>query len=92
MRPGDPPTVDAAQSLLFQGMFFDGSKYDFSRVGRMKFNLKLGYYTKLKERLEGKTSTLRVGRGNRFPRMTSWSSLGRKKSGSGSAKGMSSSS
>ncbi len=66
MRPGDPPTVDAA-TKLFQGMFFDARKYDFSRVGRMKFNLKLGYYTKLKERLEGKTSTLRVGRGNRFP-------------------------
>ena len=65
MRPGDPPTVDAA-TKLFRGMFFDTRKYDFSRVGRMKFNIKLGYYTKLKERLEGKSSSLRVGSGNRF--------------------------
>jgi len=40
LRPGDPPTVDTA-SQLFQGMFFDTRKYDFSRVGRMKFNIKL---------------------------------------------------
>jgi len=35
LRPGDPPTSYASQ--LFQGMFFDPRKYDFSRVGRMKF-------------------------------------------------------
>jgi DNA-directed RNA polymerase subunit beta len=40
LRPGDPPTLDTA-SQLFQGMFFDPRKYDFSRVGRMKFNIKL---------------------------------------------------
>ena len=40
LRPGDPPTVDTATSL-FQGMFFDARKYDLSRVGRMKFNIKL---------------------------------------------------
>ncbi|MCC7176295.1 MAG: DNA-directed RNA polymerase subunit beta [Bryobacterales bacterium] len=40
LRPGDPPTVDTA-TQLFQGMFFDARKYDFSRVGRMKFNIKL---------------------------------------------------
>jgi DNA-directed RNA polymerase subunit beta len=40
LRPGDPPTVDTA-TQLFQGMFFDHRKYDFSRVGRMKFNIKL---------------------------------------------------
>ncbi len=40
LRPGDPPTVDTA-TQLFQGMFFDSRKYDFSRVGRMKFNIKL---------------------------------------------------
>ncbi|MBS1877470.1 MAG: DNA-directed RNA polymerase subunit beta [Acidobacteria bacterium] len=40
LRPGDPPTVDTA-TQLFQGMFFDPRKYDFSRVGRMKFNIKL---------------------------------------------------
>jgi DNA-directed RNA polymerase subunit beta len=40
LRPGDPPTLDTA-TQLFQGMFFDTRKYDFSRVGRMKFNIKL---------------------------------------------------
>jgi DNA-directed RNA polymerase subunit beta len=40
LRPGDPPTLDTAQQL-FAGMFFDPRKYDFSRVGRMKFNIKL---------------------------------------------------
>ncbi|HEU0139928.1 MAG TPA: DNA-directed RNA polymerase subunit beta [Bryobacteraceae bacterium] len=40
LRPGDPPTLDTA-TQLFHGMFFDPRKYDFSRVGRMKFNIKL---------------------------------------------------
>ena len=40
LRPGDPPTLDTA-TALFHGMFFDPRKYDFSRVGRMKFNIKL---------------------------------------------------
>ncbi|TAN23289.1 MAG: DNA-directed RNA polymerase subunit beta [Acidobacteria bacterium] len=40
LRPGDPPTLDTARSL-FDGMFFDARKYDFSRVGRLKFNIKL---------------------------------------------------
>ena len=40
MRPGDPPTIESARSL-FYGMFFDAKRYDFSRVGRFKFNIKL---------------------------------------------------
>ena len=40
LRPGDPPTVDTA-TQLFEGMFFDARKYDFSRVGRMKFSIKI---------------------------------------------------
>src|SRR6201987_5311551 len=40
LRPGDPPTLDTA-TALFEGMFFDPRKYDFSRVGRLKFNIKL---------------------------------------------------
>jgi DNA-directed RNA polymerase subunit beta len=40
LRPGDPPTLDTA-TALFEGMFFDQRKYDFSRVGRLKFNIKL---------------------------------------------------
>ena len=40
LRPGDPPTRETA-TKLFNDMFFDPRKYDFSRVGRMKFNIKL---------------------------------------------------
>ncbi len=41
MRPGEPPTKDAADSL-FTSLFFDETRYDLSRVGRMKFNRGLG--------------------------------------------------
>ena len=41
MRPGDPPTVQTAYRLL-EAMFFDPRKFDFSRVGRLKFNIKMG--------------------------------------------------
>ena len=41
MRPGDPPTVQTAYKLL-EAMFFDPRKFDFSRVGRLKFNIKMG--------------------------------------------------
>ncbi len=40
IRPGDPPTVDSAQSLL-QSYFFDVKRYDLSTVGRYKMNRKL---------------------------------------------------
>ncbi|NKF22728.1 DNA-directed RNA polymerase subunit beta [Solimonas marina] len=40
MRPGEPPTKDAAEAL-FHGMFFSPEKYDLSAVGRMKFNRRL---------------------------------------------------
>ncbi len=41
MRPGEPPTVETAKSL-FESLFFDASRYDLSRVGRMKLNSRLG--------------------------------------------------
>ncbi len=41
MRPGDPPTVPTAYHLL-EGMFFDERRFDLSRVGRLKFNIKMG--------------------------------------------------
>ncbi|NBO63440.1 MAG: DNA-directed RNA polymerase subunit beta [Acidobacteria bacterium] len=41
MRPGDPPTLETS-TTLFQSMFFDARKFDFSRVGRLKFNIKMG--------------------------------------------------
>ena len=41
MRPGEPPTKDAAQNL-FHNLFFAFERYDLSAVGRMKFNRRLG--------------------------------------------------
>jgi DNA-directed RNA polymerase subunit beta len=41
MRPGEPPTQEAAQNL-FNSLFFDADRYDLSAVGRMKFNLRVG--------------------------------------------------
>ncbi len=40
MRPGEPPTVEAASSL-FQSLFFDSERYDLSAVGRVKMNMRL---------------------------------------------------
>ncbi len=50
LRPGDPPTLETA-TALFEGMFFDSRKYDFSRVGRLKFNIKLDLSTPLDKRV-----------------------------------------
>jgi DNA-directed RNA polymerase subunit beta len=41
MRPGEPPTKDAAQNL-FKNLFFTEERYDLSAVGRMKFNRRVG--------------------------------------------------
>lgn len=41
MRPGEPPTREAAEAL-FHGLFFSEDRYDLSDVGRMKLNLRLG--------------------------------------------------
>ncbi len=41
MRPGEPPTKEAAQNL-FHNLFFTSDRYDLSAVGRMKFNRRLG--------------------------------------------------
>jgi DNA-directed RNA polymerase subunit beta len=40
MRPGEPPTVEAA-SALFDSLFFDSERYDLSAVGRVKMNMRL---------------------------------------------------
>ncbi|MBM3950323.1 MAG: DNA-directed RNA polymerase subunit beta [Rhodospirillales bacterium] len=44
MRPGEPPTLETAEAL-FQGLFFDGERYDLSAVGRAKLNARLGFQT-----------------------------------------------
>jgi DNA-directed RNA polymerase subunit beta len=41
LRPGEPPTVDSARSLL-EALFFDAKRYDLAKVGRYKLNKKLG--------------------------------------------------
>ena len=41
LRPGELPTVEAAKNI-FNGMFFDNRRYDLAKVGRYKFNQKLG--------------------------------------------------
>ena len=46
LRPGEPPTVDSAQSL-FNSMFFDPKRYDLAKVGRYKYNKKLGLANRL---------------------------------------------
>ncbi|BCW88927.1 DNA-directed RNA polymerase subunit beta [Alphaproteobacteria bacterium SO-S41] len=40
MRPGEPPTLETAESM-FSGLFFDGERYDLSSVGRVKMNMRL---------------------------------------------------
>ncbi len=50
MRPGDPPTAESSRNL-FANMFQNPQRYDFSRVGRLKFNLKLGSPKDLDDRL-----------------------------------------
>ena len=46
LRPGEPPTVDSAQSHIDM-LFFDARRYDLSRVGRYKYNKKLGIGSRL---------------------------------------------
>ena len=43
LRPGEPPTLETAQAHL-DGLFFDAHRYDLSRVGRYKYNKKLGMF------------------------------------------------
>ncbi len=52
LRPGEPPTLETAQSHL-DGLFFDARRYDLSRVGRYKYNKKLA----ISDRLAGQTLT-----------------------------------
>src|SRR5699024_7358702 len=44
LRPGEPPTVEAAQALL-RNMYFEPKRYDLAKVGRYKLNRKLGVET-----------------------------------------------
>ena len=55
LRPGEPPTVESAQSHI-NGLFFDARRYDLSRFGRYKFNKKLG----MARRVQGFTAAKEV--------------------------------
>ena len=55
LRPGDPPTVDSAETLL-DNLFFDKRRYDISSVGRYKFNKKLA----LRQRITGRELAMPV--------------------------------
>ena len=46
LRPGEPPTVEASESLI-KNLFFDPRRYDLSMVGRYKFNKKLSLWTRI---------------------------------------------
>lgn len=50
LRPGELPSVEAARSL-FNGLFFDDRRYDLAKVGRYKFNKKLGLAGRIKNQI-----------------------------------------
>ncbi len=53
LRPGEPPTVDSATSLI-DSLFFDAKRYDLSKVGRYKFNKKLSLGGRLINQISAK--------------------------------------
>ena len=53
LRPGEPPTVDSAMSLI-ESLFFDAKRYDMSRVGRYKFNKKLAINLRIANQISSK--------------------------------------
>ncbi len=50
LRPGEPPTVESASNLI-NSLFFDDKRYDLAKVGRYKFNKKLGVSNRIEERV-----------------------------------------
>ncbi len=48
IRPGEPPTVESAESLL-NNMFYDPKRYDLAKVGRYKFNKKLALRNRIRD-------------------------------------------
>ena len=59
MRPGDSPTIEAAESLLYN-LFFNPDRYDLSEVGRLKFNHKFSLSEKLDNKILTKRDILEV--------------------------------
>lgn len=75
LRPGEPPTVESAQSL-FENMFFDARRYDMAKVGRYKFNKKLALRERLQNQIlaedviDGETGEVMGTAGERVSRET----------------------
>jgi DNA-directed RNA polymerase subunit beta len=59
MRPGEPPTVEAAEAM-FKSLFFDQERYDLSSVGRVKMNMRLELDTSDEERVIRKEDVIEV--------------------------------
>lgn len=75
LRPGEPPTVDSARSLL-NSLFFDAKRYDLAKVGRYKYNKKLGLANRLvdavaaEDVIDPNTGETLVEKGERISRET----------------------
>ncbi|MBS7136750.1 MAG: DNA-directed RNA polymerase subunit beta, partial [Veillonella parvula] len=75
LRPGEPPTVDSAVSLI-DSLFFDAKRYDLSRVGRYKFNKKLALNLRLVNQIAAidiinpETGEIMVEQGKKISRTT----------------------
>jgi DNA-directed RNA polymerase subunit beta len=54
LRPGEPPVVENAKSLI-ESLFFDPKRYDLAKVGRYKFNKKLGIFNRIAQRIAAET-------------------------------------
>ena len=73
LRPGEPPTVDSARSLI-TNMFFDPRRYDLAKVGRYKFNKKLALFNRIYDRLSAddivnsETGEIIIGKGEKITR------------------------
>src|SRR3569833_812530 len=59
MRPGEPPTLDTAETLFGQ-LFFDPERYDLSAVGRVKMNMRMGLDTPDTKRVLRKDDILAI--------------------------------
>lgn len=75
LRPGEPPTVDSAISLI-DSLFFDAKRYDLSRVGRYKFNKKLSVHLRIANQIAAEnivnptTGEIIVEKGQKIDRET----------------------
>ncbi|MSS19207.1 DNA-directed RNA polymerase subunit beta [Pseudoramibacter porci] len=77
LRPGEPPTVDSAESLL-TSMFFDDRRYDLAKVGRYKYNKKLALASRLigqvafDDVIDEETGEILIEKGQKFDKATAW--------------------